>query len=145
MGTGAEETGLFGMVEFVKRNELDRKNTIFINIDHVGIGNVAFTTREGMILRYKCDPEMIRIAKEFTLPNAGKPAREKDFSTMLTDACAALSRGYRGISIMAFSDDGALPNWHWESDVVDEISENNLQDAAALATKIVKKTSEKTF
>ncbi len=137
VGTGAEETGLYGMVDFVKRNEFDRKNTIFINIDHVGIGNVSFTTREGMIRRYACDAEMIRIAKETPLPNAGKPAREKDFSTMLTDACAALSRGYRGISIMAFSDDGALPNWHWETDVVDEISENNLQDAAALAAKLV--------
>lgn len=140
VGTGAEETGLYGMVNFLKKNHLEKEKTKFVNVDHVGIGNLAYTAREGMILRHNCDAEMIRIAKETLLPNAGKPAREKDFSTMLTDLCAALYRGYSGISIMAFHDDGALPNWHWETDVADAISEENLQDAASLAAKLIIKT-----
>ncbi|MEW5946572.1 MAG: M28 family peptidase [bacterium] len=138
VATGSEESGLFGMVNFLRKNRFDPETTRFLNIDHVGTASLSYTTREGMIVRRKCDPEMIAIAGNFPLPSTGRPPLARDFSTMLTDLCAPLVRGFNGMSIMAFNDDGTLPNWHWKTDVAQNISEANLTDAAALAAHIIK-------
>lgn len=155
VGTGAEETGLFGMIHHLRkerdfhpqaslgvphneRNRHDRSNTFVINIDHVGIGKLAATSREGMLKRKNCDARLLDIVKEFKLPSTGRHAPEHDFRTMLTDGYAALTRGFPAVSIMSFLEDGALANWHWRTDVAAPISEDNLQDAAALAVHIIR-------
>lgn len=138
VGTGAEETGLFGMIRHLERNWHDRSNTFVINIDHVGIGKLAATSREGMLKRKNCDARLLDIVKEFKLPSTGRHAPEHDFRTMLTDGYAALTRGFPAVSIMSFLEDGALANWHWRTDVAAPISEDNLRDAAALAVHIIR-------
>ncbi|MEW6203486.1 MAG: M28 family peptidase [bacterium] len=138
VGTGSEETGAFGMTHLLKTQHFDPQRTVFLNLDNLGTGNLSVTTREGMILRRNADTKMVSVAENFTLPSTGKPARKRDFNTMLTDVYPALMRGYRGISIMAYDDEGVLPNWHWASDLMENVSESNLKDAAALAAHIIK-------
>ena len=137
VGTGAEESGLFGMAHYLKNHWNDPARTLFVNIDHVGTGLVSVTAREGMLLRRDCDAAALGWAGSFPLPSTGRTPQIMDFRTMLTDGYAALARGCRAVSIMAFNPDGTLPNWHWHTDVAGHISEDNLGDAAALALHII--------
>ncbi|HOO55422.1 MAG TPA: M28 family peptidase [bacterium] len=138
VATGSEETGLFGMIHHVEKNWHDINNTYVINIDHVGIGRLVLTGREGMFIRKACDERLLGAAESFRLPSTGEPVSRHDFKTMLTDGYAAQMRGFRTVSIMAFQEDGTLANWHWHSDVAEPVAEANLQDAASLAVHIIK-------
>jgi len=137
VGTGSEESGLFGIKHHIEKNWHDKDRTYIINIDHVGTGNIAVATREGMILRRSANPDLVADAMEFKLSSTGSPPAKKDFRTMLTDGYAALMRGYMAMSVMSFKDDGGLANWHWHTDVAENISEDNLRDASDLAAHLV--------
>jgi len=49
------------------------------------------------------------------------------YRLLSTDATPALARGYQAMSVMAFDDNGRLPNWHWETDTVDKIEMENIE------------------
>jgi len=137
VATGAEESGLFGAINFLKKHR-PAPCDMFINIDHAGTGRIHYTAREGMLLRRNTSAAMAAAAAKFIMPSSGAPPPKKDFGTMLTDGYAFLMRGIQGVSIMAFRDDGSLANWHWHTDVSEHISTNNLTDAAALALHILR-------
>lgn len=138
VGTGCEESNLWGMLAFLDSNNLDKETTFFINLDHLGAGQVAYITAEGMFWPYHADLELVRLAVE-TASEEGLDAQGRAFHTLTTDALAPLARGYRGMSIMAFDERGLLPNWHWLSDTTENVSASTLKNAWRLLSGIVRK------
>jgi hypothetical protein len=47
--------------------------------------------------------------------------------------------GYRAMSIMAFDEEGVIPNWHWETDVAENLDETNLSEAEVFVDLLLKK------
>lgn len=137
VATGSEESGLFGMIHHMEKNWHDKTRTYVLNIDHVGIGDITATTREGMLLRRDSDPRLIELAASASGGETGISAKQRDFNTMLTDGYAAMMRDFKAISIMAFAPDGTLPNWHWHTDTADEINGDNLETAARLVADMI--------
>ena len=48
-------------------------------------------------------------------------------------------RGYPTMTLMAFDDEGLLPNWHWPTDRAGVVEPKNLDDAKELVLGIVRK------
>lgn len=136
---GCEESGLVGMCRFCQTHRFDRATTYFINLDNCGAGRVAFTTAEGMLWRFRCDPELVRIARESAEAEPKLDAYGRPFHTMNNDSFICLRRGYKALSIMAFDERGVIPNWHWPTDTIDRISPATLACAAELATRMVRR------
>ena len=40
---------------------------------------------------------------------------------------------------MGLDEDGVVPNWHWETDVVENLNEKNLSDAETFVDLLLKK------
>ncbi len=132
VATGAEEVGMVGMISFVKHHQKLLNDSLIINIDNCGAGHVSYIVEEGMMKKYAADHGMVAIADQLR-NNGFDNVKPEVFTTMSTDALVPLSRGYKAMSIMAFDDEGILPNWHWKTDVFE-----NVQPAAVdLAYKFV--------
>ena len=137
VATGAEETGTWGMRAFLKQHGEELKRAAFINVDNVGGGAVSWVTREGMVRRYPSDRRLVgaakRVVRELDLRVKGRVYRG-----LSTDATPALARGYRAMSVMGFDVNGRIPHWHWKTDVVENVSVDNVEAAADLVAEIIR-------
>lgn len=134
--SGCEEAGTVGMLRFLEAHpELDKRRTLFLNFDNIGAGDVVYTTGEGILFTLPCDREMVAAAA------AVRDLRARPFvyKTLTTDNTAVLSKGYRGLSLMAVDARGVLPHWHWRTDTVANIDLRTVQTAAELGLAIARR------
>jgi hypothetical protein len=137
VATGAEETSQAGMKALLAEYGHELRDAVIINIDNVGTGAVSYVTREGSSRRYDADRRLVGAARR-AVREADLPIKGREYRGTPTDATAALARGYRAMSVMAFDINGRLPNWHWATDTIDAVSEDNIQTAVDLVSAIIK-------
>jgi hypothetical protein len=137
--TGCEEAGLVGMLDLLKRHGQELKEALIVNLDGVGTGDLRYITGEGVIRVLPSDPELLMFSAEVVRENPGLPLTPREHRGLATDATGALIHGFRAMSVMALDADGVIPNWHWETDVVENLDEKNLTDAEAFVDLLLKK------
>ena len=138
VATGAEEVGTAGMIEFLKAHGERVADALIINLDNLGTGHLCYIDAEGMLLGHNSSPVLLWLAGQV----AGKkrmPVWKTSYRLLSTDATPALARGYKAMSVMAFDDDGLLPNWHWQSDTADNVSMENLELARAFLWNVARR------
>lgn len=138
VGTGSEESGLIGMINFVKNNRRRLKDPLFINLESLGCGQLYYVEREGMFPTLKADPYLAGLARETAVEN-NLPFEPGRFHTILTDNVAVLSRKLPGLTLMGCGPRNLIPHWHRHSDLPENIDENNLKQAMELAEGLIKK------
>jgi hypothetical protein len=128
VGDGGEEAGLLGAARFLERERLPWESTWFINVDMVSAGTLRTSAEEGMLFRYRCDPDLQRIAaEELAVPS-------EVLRAMSTDACVPLSKGYRATTIS--STEGY---WHQPSDTIDNVDPGVVARAATLIRRMIER------
>jgi hypothetical protein len=137
VATGAEEVGTFGMRAFLDEYASDLRGALIINLDNVGAGTVHWVTQEGMARRFRADRRLISAAKK-AVRERQLPVKGRAYRGLSTDATAALARGGKAMSIMAFDINGRLPNWHWATDTTANVDLENLDVAAELAAGMIR-------
>ncbi|HEY5492972.1 MAG TPA: M28 family peptidase [Candidatus Anoxymicrobiaceae bacterium] len=126
VATGAEEVGTAGMIEFLKKSGEKVADSLIVNLDNLGTGHVCYIDCEGMLLGHRSSEVLLWLSDKVT-EKKKFPVWRASYRLLSTDATPALARGYAAMSVMAFDDSGALPNWHWESDTVDKIEMENIE------------------
>ena len=137
VATGAEEAGTWGMRAFLDAYGPDLKGALIINLDNLGTGVLHMVTEEGMARRYRSDRRLVSAGKRVSREN-DLPVRARPYNGLSTDATPALARGYRAMSVMAFDANGRLPNWHWHTDVEENVDPGNLELAERFVTETVR-------
>lgn len=137
VATGCEEVGSAGMIEFLKRYGTRLRDAFFINIDNIGAGRLALVTDEGLVRYHGSDRVLLGVAREVA-DAKGFDMVARPYHLLPTDATAALVRGHRAMSVMAFDDSGMLPNWHWETDTVDRVRSENVDAVADFVYELIK-------
>lgn len=137
--TGCEEAGLVGMLDLLKRHGQELQDALIVNLDSLGAGNLSYITGEGLIRVLTADPELLMFSAEVVRENPDLPFTPREHQGLATDATGALIRGYRAMSVIALEDEGVVPNWHWETDVVENLDEKNLKDAETFVDLLLKK------
>jgi hypothetical protein len=138
VATGAEEVGTVGMIEFLKANGERVKDALIVNLDNLGTGHLCYIDCEGMLLGHRSSPVLLWLSGLVT-EKKQFPIWQAPYRLLSTDATPALARGYSAMSVMAFDDEGGLPNWHWQSDTVDNIDMENIEVARGFLWNLVKK------
>lgn len=140
--TGCEEAGLVGMRAFLDRHEQELREALILNLDNVGAGELKYITGEGLIKAYPSDPELLMFAAEVVRENPELALAPQEYRGLPSDALGALIPGYRAMSIMALDEEGVIPNWHWETDVVENLDEKNLSDTERFVEVLLKKIDQ---
>jgi hypothetical protein len=137
VATGAEEVGTRGMKAFLAEYGADLRDAVFINIDNIGAGALYWVTGEGMARRYSSDRRLVSLAKRVSREH-DMLVRPRVYKGLSTDATPALVRKYRAMSVMSFDINGQLPNWHWRTDTIDNVSPELVELASAFVTAMVR-------
>ncbi|MBU1670264.1 MAG: Zn-dependent exopeptidase M28 [Actinobacteria bacterium] len=141
VATGAEEVGTAGMIRFLAEHGEEVRDALIVNLDNLGIGHLCYIDCEGMLFGHRSDPVLLWLSGK-VVEARRFPVWKSSYRLLSTDATPALARGYRAMSLMAFDDDGRLPNWHWETDTVEHLSIENLETARGFLWNLVKATTD---
>ncbi|HLO04621.1 MAG TPA: M28 family peptidase, partial [Symbiobacteriaceae bacterium] len=120
--TGAEEVGCRGMRRFLAERRFGPE-TIFINLDNLGAGDLYALQGEGMLRYHPYDPELLAVANEVAAPGE---LRARQNLLLPTDACPVCQAGGRVLTFIGFRPDGSIPNYHWPTDRLDGIDQLQL-------------------
>jgi hypothetical protein len=115
--TGAEEVGARGMRRFLAERSFGTE-TLFVNLDNLGAGQLHVLEGEGMGRYWRYDPALLALADAVATP--GELHRRRNLP-LPTDALAACQAGCRAITFIAFDPDGSIPNYHWPTDRLERI------------------------
>ena len=136
VSTGSKENWLSGMHHVLKQLEVDRDNTYFLNVDHVGGGKLHYVTGEGMLHVYRSDAELVKLAKEEGRRMGATPLR---YRGLPTDGLAPMVRGYKTLSIMATGEDELPVHYNWLTDTAPAVDLKVAAQAGELAETIVRR------
>jgi len=142
VATGCEESGLHGARHFLGHYPFPRNDTYILNLDTVGRGRLAIIVKEGMLLRHSSDPFLVELAGQTEASDRSIDADPRTLDMIRTDADAALVRGFRALTLVAF-ENGRLPNWHWMTDTAESIQPEALDQATRLVVGIARRLDRK--
>ena len=135
---GSEESFCEGSRAFVRsrRKELDRATTVFVNIDSVSSGEVAYEISQGPVISLPHDPQLIELCE--ALSAAGQSARPIRHP-VLDDAMPARVRRLRAITLRTTDSDGNLAPWyHTHEDVPEQVDAEALTRATDFVVSLAR-------
>jgi len=135
--SGCEESLCEGMRAFVRahRKGIDRADTLFVNVDSVSYGQVAYEISQGAVISLPHDRQLIELCEALA---AAQPPGNQPIDPirhpLLDDALPPRVRRMRSITLRTTDPNGNLAPWyHTHEDVPDRIDE----DALTRATEFV--------
>lgn len=144
VSTGSEEVGAVGMAHFMKTyaEDIFKKSTYFINLDNLGSGKLHYFTGEGMLNFYGFSRDLISAAESASQIKPFTDITPAKYRLAYTDAIVPASKGFQSILLLASDERGLIPNWHWPTDVIENVDLSVLQLASDFATEMVTHLSE---
>jgi hypothetical protein len=130
--TGSEETGMIGSRAFIDQHRDSLDGARLLNIDNVGAGRLIAVSAEGVLRERRADRKMLQAAIE-----AG--VDDEPFKGLPTDATVLLRERMPAMTLLAVNAEGVPPNWHWPTDVIENIDPTALDRATAVARSVLEK------
>jgi hypothetical protein len=139
LSTGSEESFMEGMQAFGRRHfgELPRETTEFLCLECVGSPELCVVEGEGM-LRMRDYPERARERLAAAGRDAGVELRRGLRTVAATDALIALRAGYQACTLGAVDETKFPANYHWASDVPDNLVWSSVEGAVAVSEAYVR-------
>jgi Peptidase family M28 len=140
LSTGSEESFMEGMRGFIARHaaELDPAVTRFVALECVGSPHLMLMEGEGMLLMRDHDErlrEEIQAAADRVEVGLWRGLR---LGAGATDALPALRAGYRAACIAACTEFKTPANYHWPSDVPENLDWNTIDAAADVLESLIR-------
>jgi acetylornithine deacetylase/succinyl-diaminopimelate desuccinylase-like protein len=139
LSTGSEESFMEGMQGFGRRHfpALASETTEFVCIECVGSPQLCVVEGEGM-LRMRHYPERSRAALARAGAVAGVELRRGLRTVAATDALIALRAGYPTCTLGGVDETKFPSNYHWPSDIPDNVSWESVEGAVAVCDAYVR-------
>lgn len=139
LSAGAEETLQEGIRGFAARHfaELPRESTYFLNVDSVGSPDLTLLEGEGpFVMREYTESfkELIDRAGR----RAGVRVRRNMRARTSTDGVVPLRAGYPTSTLVSINEFKSIDNYHWPSDVPDNVNLGTVEQALTLAEAVVR-------
>jgi hypothetical protein len=139
VSTGSEESFSEGMQAFGERHfaELDRGRTEVLCLEVLGGPTLIVLEGEGM-LQMRDYPERMREALSEAASAAGVPITRGIRTVAATDAIIALRAGYPTVTLASVADTKLPLNYHWPSDVPDDLHWDTIEGAIEVCDAFVR-------
>lgn len=136
---GAEEGLLLGMQRWLRRHrrELDRRLTVFVGLDRVGIGSVRYARREGFLVRRPYHRQLLGLCEATAEALGGAAIGVAPASA--TAVRAARRRRYPAVAVSCGDDSGRSPHHHLASDTPERIEGEALEGAFEFASALIER------
>jgi Peptidase family M28 len=145
LSTGSEESFMEGMRGFIARHraELDPASTRFVALECVGSPHLMLMEGEGM-LRMRDHDSGLREEIQAAADRAGVGLwRGLRLGAGATDALPALRAGYRAACLAACTDLKTPANYHWPTDVPENLTWPTIRRAGDVLESLIRGLSER--
>jgi hypothetical protein len=130
---GSEESLCEGSRAFVRRRrkDFDRATTLFVNVDSVSHGQVAYEVSQGAVISLPHDRQLIELCEALAAAQSpGEPGALPIRHPLLDDALPPRVRRMRSITLRTTDPEGNLAPWyHTHDDVPERVDEAALTGA----------------
>lgn len=143
VSTGSEESFMEGMRGFIARHSgsLDPSQTRFVALECVGSPHLLLMEGEGMLWMRDHDASL-REELQSAADDAGVTLwRGLRLGAGGTDALPALKAGYRAACLAGCTDLKVPANYHWPSDVPENLCWETIDGAATVAVSLIRKVA----
>jgi Iap family predicted aminopeptidase len=139
LSAGAEESFEEGSQAFMRRHrdELDAHTTSVIAIDSVGSPHLLLVEGEGMLRHVEYD-RTLKDAIERAADQAGLPIIREHWLSFGSDALAGIRAGYPSALLASFDEFKLPANYHWPTDVPDNVDFATVAAAATVVEGVVR-------
>lgn len=137
VASGCEESGTVGMRRFLDKHAATLKDSYVLSVDCVGIGNLRYVVEEGLLRAFSVPKELVSLVNETAFRNPELKANPMVLKYRISDSFSALSRGLRAMCVTSVDEKNLPPNWHWRTDVYQNIEENALRTAQKFLLEIL--------
>lgn len=136
--TGSEEVGCAGMENYLKQYSPPKEDTLWVDIEMVGTGNLCYITRHGVsyLSTYLPHSEMVAFAEQTARKNPHLNVMGRNM-VIIEEIANLRKRNYKAICIAGYSAEGVLPNWHRLSDNLSNIEPDTLSRAASYIWELI--------
>jgi hypothetical protein len=141
LSTGSEESFMEGMRGFIARHrdEFDPAHTRFVALECVGSPHLLLMEGEGMLRMHDHDLSL-RAELQAAADDAGVSLwRGLRLGAGATDALPALKAGYRAACLAGCTDLKVPANYHWPTDVPENLSWETIDRAATVAVSLARR------
>jgi len=119
--TGCEEVQHYGMIDFYKRHLSELKNPTALVFEMLGCASPAWLTKEGIVVPFKADHRLVRIAESLASEHPEWDAHPAVISGGNTEMADALRCKIPAITITGTTREGVSPYWHQLADTFDKM------------------------
>ncbi len=133
---GAKEALSQGMRAWLREHgdEIDPRDTFFVNVDTVGQGTVHHTTADGYALVFRSDKRLALLCEEIgSSPHVWRIG---------TDATHAAMAGYPAITICCLDEHGGMPEFHRTTDRPERVDAAALERASDFVEQVVRRIDD---
>ncbi len=120
--SGCEEVQHYGMIDFYKRHLPELKSPRAIVFEMLGCAGPAWVTREGIVVPFHSDPQMVALAARLSAENPQWGAYAAKISGGNSELSDAVRFGVPGITFFGLTPDGEAPYWHQTADTFDKMN-----------------------
>lgn len=142
--TGCEEVGSRGMKHFLRTyaGELLPEKTDFLVLDNIGSGKVTYLLGEGMLKVIPYDPQLLGLAQRLQNEYPAGTVLTQPNLLLPTDSLPVISKGYRSISFLGKDASGRLGNYHWHTDLLENVDREVVLFAEEFFLRYVRELAE---
>lgn len=140
----SEEATCDGMAEWGRRHfgSLPRESTFFLSLDTLGSPKLLVLRGEGM-LRIREYPARSVALLDGLADELGIELVPNLRTRSATDGCVPLAAGYECASISSVTKLHQLSNYHWKTDIAENVNYATVADAIRLAEATVRRLDER--
>ncbi len=137
--TGCEEVGNHGMIAYLDKHAPPKEGTLWIDIEMVGTGNIAYATKHGIsyLTEYRPGSGILSHAERAAKENPELLVTGRDM-LILEEVSPLRYRGYDALCVVGYDVKGYLPHWHRVSDNLENIEPETLSRAARYVHAMLK-------
>jgi hypothetical protein len=137
---GSEETLQEGVRAFGRRHfpSLPRDRTHFLNLESIGSEDLVPLEGEGSLVMRDYEPGLTDLVCECAA-ETGRPLRRGSRSWTSTDGCVPLIAGYPTATLVSLTPWKMIANYHWPTDVPENIDYDALARATAVAERVARR------
>jgi hypothetical protein len=131
--TGCEEVQHYGAADFFRRHKAELHRPTTVVFEMLGCDGPAWLTREGIVIPFHADRELVSIAERLAAehPEWGAyPSQIKGGNTEMADSLRA---GIPAIALTGQGPNDEMPYWHQVGDTVDKLDPEVMGRAYAFA------------
>ncbi len=140
--TGCEEVQHYGAIDFLKRHQPDFVNPKALVFEMLGVAGPAWETREGIIVPFKPDPNLVKIVEDIAEKHPELGAYPSQITGGNSEMADAVRFGIPAITFFGLTPEGKAPYWHQMGDTVDKINPDVLSRTYAFTKLFIQRLDD---